>query len=122
MAPRGFQQDEGADDVGLDEVGRPVDRAVDMAFGRQMHHRVGIVGREHLAHRGGVGDVGLDQDMAVVPKTFLQRVFRGGVGHLVDIDDDVIGVAQQVAHHGGADKSASAGQQKLHEAAHPCRS
>ena len=62
----------------------------------------------------------LHQDMAVVPKTFLQRVFRRGVGHLVDVDHHVIGVAQQMSHHRGADKSAPAGQQKLHGAAHPC--
>ena len=38
-----------------------VDRAVDMAFGRQMHDRVGVMRLEHLAHGGGVGDVGADQ-------------------------------------------------------------
>ena len=32
-----------------------------MALGREVHHRVGLVGREHLAHRGGIGDVGADQ-------------------------------------------------------------
>ena len=74
-----------------------------------MHHRVGVVGRENLPHDGGVGNVGLHQNVAVVPKTFLQRIFRGGVGHLVDIDHHVVGVAQQMSHHSGADKSASAG-------------
>ena len=43
VAPRGFQQNESADDVGLHEVGRPVDRAVDMAFRREVHHRVRVV-------------------------------------------------------------------------------
>ena len=63
---RGLQQGEGADDVGLHERRRAVDRAVDVAFGRQMHHRVRLVGGEDLAHRRGVGDVGADQHVAVV--------------------------------------------------------
>ncbi len=109
VAAGGFQQDECPDNVGLDEIGRPVDRAVDMTFRRQVHHRIRIVRREHLAHGGGVGDVGFDQDMAVVSGCLLQRVFRRGVSHLVDIDHHVIGLTKQVAYHGGTDEPATAG-------------
>ena len=114
VLPRCFQQRERADDVGLDERGRPVDRAIDMAFRRQMHHRVGLVGREDLPHRRGVGDVRADQDMSVVTPRILQRVLGGGVGQLVDVDHDVVGVAHQMAHHSRTDEAASAGQQDFH--------
>src|SRR6185437_14766491 len=50
-----------------------------------------------------------------------QRVFRGGVGHLVDVADDMIRMPQQVAHDGGGDETTAAGQQKLHTHTHPCR-
>src|SRR5271167_4922874 len=65
----------------------------------------GSVGREDLPHRGCIGDIGPDQDMTIVSQTFLKRVLGRGVGHLVDIDHGMIGVAQQITHDGGADKS-----------------
>ena len=37
VGARLFEQAEGADDVGLDEIRRPVDRAIDVAFRREMH-------------------------------------------------------------------------------------
>ena len=63
VTPRGFKQGEGADDIGADEIGRAVDRAVDVAFGGQMHDRVRVVGFEGLAHGCGVGDVGAEQNL-----------------------------------------------------------
>ncbi len=36
-----------------------------MAFRRQVHHRVGLMGREDLPHRRAVGDISADQDMSV---------------------------------------------------------
>ena len=39
-----------------------------MAFRRQMHHRVRLVGREYLPHRHGIGDVGADQHVTVVAR------------------------------------------------------
>ena len=42
MRERGLEQDISADDIGVDEFGGPVDRAVDVAFGREMHDRIGI--------------------------------------------------------------------------------
>ena len=29
-----------------------------MALGREVHHRVGLMGRERVRHRGGVRDIG----------------------------------------------------------------
>ena len=40
MFERGVEQTEGADDIGLDEGVRAVDRAVDMAFGGEVHDDV----------------------------------------------------------------------------------
>ena len=40
---RRLQQREGADDIGVNEGCGPVDRAVDMDFGRKMQHRIGLM-------------------------------------------------------------------------------
>ena len=40
----------------------------------------------------------------------LQRLFRGGVGHLVDVDHHVAGVPDQMADHGGPDETTATGQ------------
>ena len=88
---------------------RPVDRAVDVAFGGEVHHRVGTVCLEHLLDRGGVGDVGLDEEVAGVAARLLERLFRGGVGHLVHVDHAVVGGADEMADHGRADEAAAAG-------------
>ena len=114
ILPRRLEQGEGAHDIGGDERRRSVDRAIDMAFGREVHHSVGLLRREDLAHRGGVGDVGTDQHVAVVGPRLLQRLLRGRIGQLVDVDHDVVAVPHQVAHHRGTDEAAAAGQQEFH--------
>jgi len=119
VRPRRLQQHERADHVGPDEIGRTVDRAIDVALGREVHHRVGVVRGEHLAHRRGISDVGLHQDMAVMVPSLLERILGGGVGHFVDVDHDVAGLADQMADHGGADEPATSGQQQLHSAGIP---
>ena len=67
-----LDQDEGAGDVGVDEIARPVDRPVDMGFGGEMHHDVGLVGLEAGPHHRGIGDVGADQMMTRMPQFVLR--------------------------------------------------
>ena len=109
--PRFVQQGERSDDIGFDERRRPVDRAIDMAFGRKVHHRIGLMGDEDLPDRRGMRDVGADQHMAIVMATFLQRVLGRRVSQLVDVDHHVIGLTKQVADDSRADKTAATGQQ-----------
>ena len=46
----GFEQIEGALDVGAQERARPGDRAVDVAFGREVNHHLRLVLGQCLAH------------------------------------------------------------------------
>jgi hypothetical protein len=119
MRPRGLQQHEGADDVALNEVAGSVDGPVDVAFGGQVHHRIGVVRGEGGGHRARIRDVCPHQYVAGMLAGFLERVLGRGVGHLVDVDNDMVGVAQHVADHGGTDKPASTGQQNLHRQVDP---
>ena len=49
----GFQEVEGADDVGVDEIVRAGNRAIDVRFGRQVQHvRNGMLA--HDAEHGGL--------------------------------------------------------------------
>ena len=66
IAQRLLQQREGADDIGLDEFAGPVDRAVDMALGREVHHIARLVLIEQLPQRRPVADIDLREAVAVV--------------------------------------------------------
>jgi hypothetical protein len=44
-----LEQHIGADHIGIDELGRTVNRPVDVALRRQMHHRVGIETRKNVS-------------------------------------------------------------------------
>ena len=61
-----LQQGERADDVGLDELRRTVDRAVDMTFGSEIHHAMRLVRIEQAAQRWPVADVHLSKAIARV--------------------------------------------------------
>jgi hypothetical protein len=53
MLERSLEQNVGADHIGGDEVGRFVDRPVDMAFRRQVHDCVGVEVLHELGDRRG---------------------------------------------------------------------
>ena len=114
VGARGLEQGEGAHDVGAHEVARAIDRAVDMTFGRQMHHRIRLAGREDVLHCGRVGDIGTDQLVAVAVDRPFQRIFRRRIGHRVDIDDGMIRIANEVADDRGSDKATATGNQQTH--------
>jgi hypothetical protein len=71
-----------------------------VALGSEVHDRVRLVRGQNLPHRGTIGDVGLDQQMAAMVPRLLQRLLRGSVGQLVHIDDGVIRLAHQMAYNG----------------------
>ena len=110
----GLEHDEGAGDVGVDEIARPVDRAVDMRFGGEMHHDVGPVRLEGGAHRRGIGDVGAEQMMARVRQRGTQRRLRRRIGHLVNRDDLVPRAPQKKPDNSRTNEAAAPGDQKFY--------
>ncbi len=64
--PGGVEQGLGADDVGAHEGARVGDRAVDVALGGEVHHRLGAHLLEGGADGVAVADVGLDQAVAAL--------------------------------------------------------
>jgi hypothetical protein len=69
IGARRLQQHEGSHHVGLDEIGRAGDRAIDMAFGRQVHDAVGPERGDGLGHGAAVANVGPQEAMIGLPAT-----------------------------------------------------
>ncbi len=112
VCPRGLEKREGADDVGLHERARPVDRAVDVALGGEVKHARRAVRGEEPRDLVGVADVHLFERVARIACDRRQRGEVARVGQLVDVDDGVVGVLDEVPDERGADESGAAGDEE----------
>ena len=105
IAARRLEQREGADDVGLDEVGRARDRAVDVAFGREMHDPVGPELGDRLLHRSAVADVGMQEAVVRLALDRSQRRQVAGISERIDVEDLIALVEHEVADERRTDES-----------------
>ena len=108
VAAHRFEQIEGADDVGLDEIAGTVDGAIHMALRREVDYRARAVLCEQPAHQLRIADVALHEDVA---RVVLQRceVFQiARVGQLVEIDDWFAALREPVQNKVGADEACTA--------------
>ncbi|MNI90831.1 hypothetical protein D3C73_1484050 [compost metagenome] len=64
ITPGRFEQAVSSDDIGLDEVRRPVDGAIHMGLGRQVHHRRGLKLGKHHIECSAVADIHLIEAVA----------------------------------------------------------
>ncbi len=112
----GFQQCIGADDVGLDEHIRARDRAIDVALGGQMHHGLGLERGEGPVHGRTIGDIGLEEVIALGAAHGRERLEIGRVGQLIDVQDLDADTADEVAHEGRSDEAGPAGNDDAHDA------
>ncbi len=90
------EQHKGADHIGGDEGTRRVNRAVDMAFGREVDNAVRTMGLEDVPHRIAIGDVAQHEVIEIGLGTLFQCLRRGGIGHLVEVDHPGVGGAQDM--------------------------
>ena len=65
MAPGAIEQDAGADDVGVNEVLRVVDAAVDVRFGGEIDDRVKRVLGHERVHLVGIRDIRFEKFVAL---------------------------------------------------------
>ena len=68
---RRLEEDEGAEDVGLDELARRLDRAVDVGLGGEVDE--GVAALDRLGDDVGVRDVAHDELAALQPSRFSLR-------------------------------------------------
>jgi hypothetical protein len=117
VGPGRFQQRVCSKNIGADESVRPGDRAIDMALGSQVHHRIGGMLCKHLFHTAAVADVGLNESIARPLADGFERVQVGGIGQLVDVDNLRVGFAHQMAANGRSNETGSARYKDLSHAA-----
>ena len=110
---RGFEHVESAGHIGLDKITGPVNRAVHMALGGQMHHRIRRVQRKDLIQCGAVADVGLLKRIARALGDTGDIVQTGRIGQRVQIDH-LMARRNRLAHHRRADKARAPCHQYLH--------
>ena len=116
VVERRLEQRRGADDIGLDEGRRRVDRAVDMALGGEVIDRTRPVLLERRGHRRAIADIGAQEDMGLVAGHWREILEIAGVGQLVD-GDDALAVTDERANQGRADEAGAAGDDDRHDRA-----
>ena len=110
----GFQQGEGADQIGFHEGRRSGDGAVHVALGGEMDEGVNLVFAQQAVHQPPVANIALDEDMPGGIGQIAQVVQRTGVGQQVEVDDADFGIGdQQMANEIAADETGAAGHQHV---------
>ena len=107
---RRVEQAEGAHHIGFHESAGAVDRAVDMAFGRQVHDPVDLLFAQQAQHQLAVEDIAFHQPVVrrIVDGLEAFRIAR--IGQLVEIDDALAG-AHQLADDRRSDEAGAAGDE-----------
>ena len=114
VGARRLEQRVGAGDVGVDEGGRAVDRAVDVALGGEVHHRVGLVrGEDRGRAPRGRGCRPARRRSGCSPATLVEVGEVRRVGQRVEVDD-LVAVGDRLPHHRRADEAGAARHQKPH--------
>ena len=85
----------GALHIGAREDLRGVDRAIDMAFGGEMHHRVEIVFFEQCLHRPGIANVAMNEFASSIVAKIRHAVEISGIGQRIEYDDAILRVANR---------------------------
>jgi len=105
----GFQQSEGADQIGLHEGRRTGDGAIYMAFGGEVGDGVDGVLAQQPIHQRPVADVTLNEEMPGRIGQIAQIIQRAGVSQQIKGDDTNIGVSgQQMTDEIAADETGAA--------------
>ncbi|CWO36326.1 Uncharacterised protein [Neisseria meningitidis] len=82
-----------------------------MAFRRQVHHGIGPVLCEYAVEFGAVANVHLLESIAGIIGNVGQRFEIARVGQFVEVDDGILGVLNDMADNGRADKARAAGNE-----------
>ncbi|MNI01511.1 hypothetical protein D3C73_543600 [compost metagenome] len=102
-----FEHGERADDVGVDKVLGAGDRAVDMAFGGEMHDSVGPEAGYRLFDRGPVTNIRLQEPVTGTVADGLHRGFGARIGQLVDVEDLIALVKDEMPDDCRSDETCS---------------
>ena len=111
MPPGAIKQHTGADHVSVNEIQRRINAAIDMGFGREINNGVKWMLGHELVHLVGIGNVSLEEFVAVAVRLG-QTVEVGkvaGVGQDINIRDvSRLVMFQNVANKVAANETAAA--------------
>src|SRR5262249_13017450 len=106
---RFLQQSESSHNVGLYELCRAIDRAVNVGLGREVHHGIGLIPVEQRTHCGTVRDIDLREPVTRVTDHLRQRTQVRRVGELIDIEHEVISISKKMPYERGTDETGPPG-------------
>src|SRR5579862_398500 len=87
IATRLFEKREGAIDVRANEIIRPANGTVYVAFGCKMHNSERVFAFEHAAHELSINNVAVQKLVPAFAGEGVQVVEIPGIGQLIEIDD-----------------------------------
>ena len=119
MAARGVEQYARADDIGVNEVLRRIDAAIDMRFGGEVDYGEKLVLGHERIHLIGVGNVGFEKFVALAMFLDHARQIGGitGISEHIDIGHEGrLVMLQNVANKIAPDESAATGHENSHSA------
>jgi hypothetical protein len=100
---------EGADDIGLNKIFRPMNAAVNVTFSRKINHRARLVFGEQLGHKIEIANAALHKNMARIT-VHRSKVFQiARVGQIIKIDNGLIALGQPIEDKVTADKAGGSG-------------
>jgi len=109
VTARGSQQCVRADDIGLDEGLRPENRAIDMRFGGEVHHRKRFVLGEQLGDQGLIADVAVHEYMVTVGLQAVEVLGVPGISQEIEVNDARQSEPARGEHEVSADEASTAG-------------
>ena len=116
-----IEQHTGANHIGVDEILRRINTAIDMGFGREINNGVELVLGHQLIHLVGMSDIGLEEfvAIAVLLGHALEVGEVAGVGQDIDIREvSRLVMFQNVANKVAANETAAARYQNAHRLAY----
>ena len=116
MRPHRLEHHKRADDVGVNEGTRSIDRTIDVRLGGKIDHRVRPVIRKYPRHGVAIRDVGADERHAPIFQGAVEVEQAPRVGELVDHNDAVGGAIERVPNEVGTDEArAACDEERCHE-------
>ena len=103
-----LEQAEGADDIGLDELTRAVNAAVDMALGGKVQHGGRAMLSQQACHQHTIADVALHQRAAAGVNVLGNRLRVARVGQFVEHHHRLRALAKPVMNEISADEAGRA--------------
>jgi len=121
MPAGAIEQDTGADHISMNEVQRRINAAIDMRFSCEINHSVELMLGHELIHLVGIGNVSLEEFVAIAVRLghILEVGEVAGVGQDIDISDvGRLVMFQNVANKVAANETAAARYQNAHRFAY----